>query len=223
MTRTGCAVTKSRERKPPVYGGLWPVPKALHGNVEQQIAGHLKMKEKVTGNQSGRRAKHTVRRLTNVRRHCKGKPIRITAGLGRIRLRRPCVRCGKSDIIKEESGQMHLVIRRCKRRWHVCEDLLSTLGEPAWFSLSGDIKRRIRRNAEIRSDVMLGVGDGHISEDCKDNKTLPIQRTISRRTCQKINKGQQMIAEKAKKTSCEMCHKKFRDTISISQHSWDKR
>ena len=65
--RTGCAVTKSRERKPPVYGGSWPVPKALHGNVEQQIAGHLNMEDEVTGSQSGRQGKHTGRTVGTVK------------------------------------------------------------------------------------------------------------------------------------------------------------
>ena len=36
-----------------------------------------------------------------------------------------------------------------------------------------------RRNAEIHSDAMRGVGDGHSSDDGKDNITLPEQRAIS--------------------------------------------
>jgi hypothetical protein len=81
--RTGCAVTKSTEREPPAQGGLWPVPKALLGNEEQQIAGRLNVDREGTGNQSGRRGEHAGRRLTNVRRHRKGEPT-VT--------RRPCPR-----------------------------------------------------------------------------------------------------------------------------------
>ena len=195
--RTGCAVTKSTERKPPTQGGLWPVPKALLGNEEQQIAGRLNVDREGTGNQSGRRGEHAGRRLTNVRRHRKGEPTIIAGRVGCIRLRRPSVRCGKSDIIGEENGREHPMSRRCKRRWHAWKDSLSTWGEPAWFPFSDGISRRIRRNAEIEGDATQEVGDGHSSEDGEDNTTSPMRRAISLRTCPRIKEGQRMNAEKA--------------------------
>ena len=45
---------------------------------------------------------------------------------------------------------------------------------------------------------MQGVGDGHSSEDGKDNITLPMQRAISLSTCDMVKRGRRMIAQKAK-------------------------
>ena len=57
-------------------------------------------------------------------------------------------------------------------------------GRPTYRLVSGQqgrlwISCDTRRNAEIRGDVMRGVGDGHSSDDGKDNITLLEQRAIS--------------------------------------------
>ncbi len=193
--RTGCAVTKSRERKPAIHGESRTAPQALTGNGEKQIAGHLKMEQQGPGNQSGRRDKSTGRRQTNDRKHRKGNPTEITGRVGHFGVRRPSVRCGKPDIIKEENGQMHLMTRRCKRRRHVRKDSLSTWGEPVWSRQR--VSESIRRKAEIWNNAMQGVGDGNSSKDDKDNITLSMQRAVSLRKCPKIRRGQQMNAERA--------------------------
>ena len=160
--RTGCAVTKSTERKPPKYGGSLSVSRScgtLLGNEEQQIAGHLSVEQEGTGNQSGRRGKHVRRRLTNSsalyqepsracrKEHRKGEPTIITGRVGCIRLRRPSVRYGKIDIIGEENERKHPMSRRCivpqpfqprlERRWH------------AWKELQGESRSRENRIPDL--------------------------------------------------------------------------
>ncbi len=84
-------VTKSREGNLASKGGLWPVPKTLTGNREQQIAGHLKEEEQGTRNQSEWRGKGTGRRKTNSCRHRKGEPAVVADRAGCIWDRRPSV------------------------------------------------------------------------------------------------------------------------------------
>ena len=103
------AVTKSPDGKPCLYLG-----EGTHSQSEWQ------------GNDAGRR-------ITNVRRHRKGNPASITGRAGNFGLRRPCVRCGKSDIAGEENGYEHPATRRCKRRWHVSKVSSSNWGESALF------------------------------------------------------------------------------------------
>ncbi len=71
----------------------------------------------------------------------------------------------KAAIIGVASGQEHSMTRRCKRRRHVTRVSRSNWGDPARFPLGDGIRDGIRRNAEIRSDAVLGVGDGHSTED----------------------------------------------------------
>lgn len=184
--RTGCAVTKPREGKPAVQGGLRPAPKALTGNGEEQIAGRLTKEEQGTRNQSGRQGKNTGRRQTNDCKHRKSNPAGITGRAGNFGKGRPSVRCGKSAIIREENGQEHLMARRCKRRRHVWKDSLSSWREPVWSRQR--VSESIRRNAESWNNAVQGVGDGRSSENGKDNITLPMQRAISLRTCPKMKR-----------------------------------
>lgn len=101
-------VTKPPEGKSACYGGLWPVPKALTGNGEKQIAGHLRQDKQMTRSQSGGQGKDAGRRITNVRRRRKSEPARITDRDGDCGRLSP-VRWEKSANIREENGRMHLM------------------------------------------------------------------------------------------------------------------
>lgn len=215
--RTGCAVTTSRERKPAIQGEKWTVPEALTGNGEKQLTEHLQVEEQGTGNQSERQDKSTGSRQTNVRKHRKGESTEITGRVEKIWVRRPSVQYGKSDIIKEENEQMHLMTQRCKRRRHVRKESLSVWGEPVWSRQR--VNASIRRNAESLSNAIQGVGDGNSSWDGKDNKTLPMQRTISLGTCSKIRRGQKMNAEKASTHPQKQARVNQR-TICLSANAW---
>ena len=174
--RTRCAVTKPTEGKFACYGGLWPVPKALTGNGEKQIAGHLRQGEQMTRSQSERQGKDTGRRETNVHRHRKGEPAEIADRAGDFG-RRPAVLSGKPAIVREENGQMHLMTRRCKRRWHVLKVTLSNWGDPAWFCKR--ISCDIMRNAENHNEAIQGVGDGYSSDNIWREQNFRERRAIS--------------------------------------------
>lgn len=174
--RTRCAVTKPSEGKSACDGGLWPAPKALTGNGEIQIAGHLRQGQQMTRSQSERQGKDTGRRETNVRRHRKGEPSVITDRDGDFG-RRFSVRWKKPEIIREENGNMHLMTRRCKRRWHVLKVPLSNWGDPAWFCkrISCDIMRK----AESHNEAIQGVGDGQSSGNIWREQNFRERRAIS--------------------------------------------
>ena len=171
-------VTKSREGNGSCFqDGLWPVPKALTGNGEKQITGHLKERQNVglEVSQSGE-TKHRAA----------GK--RTTVGLVKVNRqglltepaifgRRPLVLCGKPDIDGEETGRRQPSSRRGKRWLHDVEVTSSNWGEPSWFPQG--ISTGIRRNAEILCEAVPEVGDVHSSEDPGCSKNLGERRDIS--------------------------------------------
>jgi len=80
------------------------------------------------------RGKDSGRRNTNDRKHRKGKPSAGVVGRdGCFRFRRATVRLAKSVNIEEESGNMHSIWRRCKRRRHELKVTDSNWGDPASF------------------------------------------------------------------------------------------
>ena len=87
-----------------------------------------------TRSQSEWQGKDSGRRQTNVHKHRKGKPpVSIIDRGGYFRFRRSCVRWEKSVNIEEESGSMHSIWRRCKRRWHESTVFDSNWGDPVSF------------------------------------------------------------------------------------------
>ena len=87
-----------------------------------------------TRSQSEWRGNDSGRRQTNDRKHRKGKPsVSIVDRDGYFRFRRSCVRWEKSVNIEEESGNVHSIWRRCKRRRHESTVFDSNWGDPVSF------------------------------------------------------------------------------------------
>jgi len=151
----------------------------------ERIARRLREEHGVTRGQSWRRGRHAGRRITNDRKHRKAYPAGIADRVGNPE-GRAFVRWAKSDTAREENGEMHLAAGRCKRRRHVWTVSSSNWGDP--YRPRGAFPRvvgSIRRNAESCGDTGSGVGDGHSSEDGRDNITHPERRAISLRMLSK--------------------------------------
>ena len=87
-----------------------------------------------TRSQSEWRGNDSGRRQTNDRKHRKGKPsVSIVDRDGYFSFRRSCVRWEKSVNIEEESGNVHSIWRRCKRRRHESTVFDSNWGDPVSF------------------------------------------------------------------------------------------
>ena len=87
-----------------------------------------------TRSQSEWRGKDSGRRQTNDRKHRKGNPsVSIVDRDGYFRFRRASVLWAKSVNIEEESGNMHSIWRRCKRRRHESTVSDSNWGDPVSF------------------------------------------------------------------------------------------
>ena len=87
-----------------------------------------------TRSQSEWRGKDSGRRQTNDRKHRKGKPsVSIVDRDVNFRFRRATVRLAKSVNIEEESGNVHSIWRRCKRRRHESTVFDSNWGDPVSF------------------------------------------------------------------------------------------
>ena len=146
------------------------------------IAGRLPEEyNRWTCNQSERRGKFAGRRMTNDRRHRKGDPTSIAGRVG-ISGWRTSVLWVKPDTAEEENGNEHSAARRCKRRRHVKRVSSSNWGGPTRFiGAFPMISCGTRRNAESRSDVDAGVGDGHSSEEGVGQHNPVERRAISLR------------------------------------------
>jgi len=151
----------------------------------ERIAGRLPAESRLTRSQSWRRGRHAGRRQTNDRKHRKGYPTYIADRVG-IPEGRAFVRWAKSDTAREENGDAHLAAGRCKRRRHVWTVSSSNWGDPerscGWVP---QVVGSIRRKAEVCGDAGSGVGDGHSSEDGRDNTTRLERRAISLRVLSK--------------------------------------
>ena len=87
-----------------------------------------------TRSQSEWRGNDSGRRQTNDRKHRKGNPsVSIIDRDGYNRFRRASVLWAKSVNIEEESGSMHSIWRRCKRRRHESTVSDSNWGDPVSF------------------------------------------------------------------------------------------
>ena len=101
-----------------------------------------------TRSQSEWRGNDSGRRQTNDRKHRKGKPsVSIVDRDGYFRFRRSCVRWEKSVNIEEESGNVHSIWRRCKRRRHESTVFDSNWGDPVSFQniIGPKILKRLSR------------------------------------------------------------------------------
>jgi prepilin-type N-terminal cleavage/methylation domain-containing protein/prepilin-type processing-associated H-X9-DG protein len=171
-------VTKSREGNGSCFqDGLWPVPKALTGNGEKQITGHLKEWQNVG---------LEVSRSGETKHRAVGK--RTTAGLVKVIRQelltepvifggRPVVRSGKPDIDGEETGRRQPSSRRGKRWLHDVEVTSSNWGDPSRFPQG--ISTGIRRNAEVLGNAVPEVGDANISEDVSATETALCEEALA--------------------------------------------
>ena len=101
-----------------------------------------------TRSQSEWRGNDSGRRQTNDRKHRKGKPsVSIVDRDGYFCFRRSCVRWEKSVNIEEESGNVHSIWRRCKRRRHESTVFDSNWGDPVSFQniIGPKILKRLSR------------------------------------------------------------------------------
>ncbi|MCM8534629.1 MAG: hypothetical protein NE334_01695 [Lentisphaeraceae bacterium] len=113
-----------------------------------------------TCSQSEWRGNDSGRRQTNDRKHRKGKPsVSIVDRELYFRFRRSCVRWEKSVNIEEESGNMHSIWRRCKRRRHESTVFESNWGDP--FSFQNIIGPKILKSLSRLIKLVEGISYPH--------------------------------------------------------------
>ena len=184
-----CGVTKSREGKPAAMVDYGLYLRHCPETDGQQIAGHLKRSNVATRSQSERQGKRAGRRMTNDRKHRKGchgnyswqsrgdsrgEPLfdgRSLTTVGK--------KMGRST--RSLDGVKGDGMRGRSRLEKSGEDLQ---GPVAYISELPNSERRwvrigISPKSEIHSNVLQGVGDGHSTENLRDNKTRREERAIS--------------------------------------------
>ena len=113
-----------------------------------------------TCSQSEWRGNDSGRRQTNDRKHRKGNPsVSIVDRDGYNRFRRATVRLAKSVNIEEESGNMHSIWRRCKRRRHESTVFESNWGDP--FSFQNIIGPKILKSLSRLIKLVEGISYPH--------------------------------------------------------------
>jgi len=139
-----------------------------------------------TRNQSEGRGKFTGRRTTNVCKHRKGEPLFIADRSGYFGSR-ASVLWVKADVMWEETGELHHISRRCKRRRHVKKDSVGNWGDPVGFQSDGVTTNRWV-HIETKNQRSLG-------SCCRNILVVKEQVRISRSIRRKAESGDEALQE----------------------------
>ena len=114
-----------------------------------------KCRQGTTRNQSKRQGKFAGRRKTNSCKHRKGDPSIITDRDGYFG-NRASVRWAKVVVVWEETGEMHHMSQRCKRRRHAEKVCVGNWGDPVGFRRNG-VMANDWVHTETRNQMSLGI------------------------------------------------------------------
>ena len=164
-------VTKSREGNAcQSHDGLWPVPKTLAGNGEQQLAGHLKERQigGLAVSQSGKAKQQVVGKRTSVGIVKVSHQILLTE-MARDRVEHPFY------VRRPQSAGKKMDMCTCGVPGVKGGDMLgkrtNATGESPCDHREDGVSRSIRRKAESWSEVSWEVGDAHTSGDVLSTET----------------------------------------------------
>ena len=130
-----------------------------------------------TRNQSEGLGKTAGCRPTNDCKHRKGKPSSITDRDGKFGSR-ASVRWAKVAVMGEETGEMHPMSRRCKRRRHAERVFISNWGDPVGFREREGVETIERAHTTKRSQGSHGNCSPRLSGK---REQLRISRGIRRK------------------------------------------
>lgn len=139
-----------------------------------------------TRNQSEGQGKSAGRRITNACKHRKGEPLFITGRSGYFG-NRASVRWAKVVVMWEETGELHHMSQRCKRRRHVEKVSVGNWGGPVGFQTNG-VTTNNWVHTVTKDQMSLGFC-------CRNSSQVKEQMRISRSIRRNAESGGEALQE----------------------------